>query len=103
MRRLGTVLHITPRGSIIVRTQKTPPLGGIVLNSRAERVGKIVDVFGPVKHPYVSIRPFTRSKSSGERRSHIPSGTSDVNISPGAVVYVQRPPTKVKKAPKRRK
>ena len=27
LRRLGTVLHISKRGSIILRTDKTPPIG----------------------------------------------------------------------------
>ncbi|MFW9835530.1 MAG: H/ACA ribonucleoprotein complex subunit GAR1 [Candidatus Thorarchaeota archaeon] len=59
MRRLGKVLHISKRGSIILRTDKTPPVGSrsIVLNKKAQEVGTIIDVFGPVKEPYVAIRP----------------------------------------------
>ncbi|MFX1559779.1 MAG: H/ACA ribonucleoprotein complex subunit GAR1 [Promethearchaeota archaeon] len=59
MRRLGKVLHISKRGSIILRTDKTPPVGSksIVLDKKAQEVGEIIDVFGPVKEPYVAIRP----------------------------------------------
>ncbi|MFW9958853.1 MAG: H/ACA ribonucleoprotein complex subunit GAR1 [Candidatus Odinarchaeota archaeon] len=59
MRRLGTVLQISHRGTIIVRTEKVPPVGdkSIVFDKRAQEIGIIVDVFGPVKHPYVAIRP----------------------------------------------
>jgi RNA-binding protein len=59
LRRLGTVLHISHRGSIIVRTEKVPPVGNksIVLDKRAQEIGTIIDVFGPVKSPYVAIRP----------------------------------------------
>ncbi|TFG34529.1 H/ACA RNA-protein complex protein Gar1 [Candidatus Thorarchaeota archaeon] len=59
MRRLGKVLHITNRGSIIIRTDKTPPTGSesIVMDKQAQEIGTIVDVFGPVANPYVSIRP----------------------------------------------
>ena len=59
MRRLGKVLHISKRGSIIIRTEKTPPVGtkSIVMDKKAQEVGTIIDVFGPVKHPYVSIKP----------------------------------------------
>ena len=59
MRRLGKVLHISKRGSIILRTDKTPPVGSrsIVLDKKAQKVGEIIDVFGPVKEPYVAIRP----------------------------------------------
>jgi RNA-binding protein len=59
LRRLGKVLHISKRGSIILRTDKTPPVGNrsIVLDKKAQEVGTIIDVFGPVKEPYVAVRP----------------------------------------------
>jgi RNA-binding protein len=59
LRRLGKVLHISKRGSIIIQTDKTPPVGrrSIVLDKKAQEVGTIIDVFGPVKTPYVSVRP----------------------------------------------
>ena len=60
MRRLGEVLHVSKRGSIILRTDKTPPIGkqAIVLDKKANRIGNVIDVFGPVNSPYVAIRPF---------------------------------------------
>jgi RNA-binding protein len=30
----------------------------IVLDKKANRIGTIIDVFGPVTQPYVAIRPF---------------------------------------------
>jgi len=59
LRRLGQVLHISKRGAIILRTDKTPPMGSrsIVLDKKAREVGIIIDVFGPVKEPYVAVRP----------------------------------------------
>jgi len=59
LRRLGKVLHISNRGSIILRTEKTPPVGRqtIVMDKKAQEVGTIIDVFGPVKYPYVAIKP----------------------------------------------
>ncbi len=59
MRRLGKVLHISKRGSIILRTDKTPPVGArsIVLDKKAQEIGIIIDVFGPVIEPYVAVRP----------------------------------------------
>ncbi|MFW9850813.1 MAG: H/ACA ribonucleoprotein complex subunit GAR1 [Candidatus Thorarchaeota archaeon] len=64
MRRLGKVLQVTKSASLIVQTDKTPPLGAKVVDKKAQRVGKIQDVFGPVKNPYISIR--FHSKSSEE-------------------------------------
>ena len=60
MRRLGKILHVSKRGSLILRTDKTPPIGphALVLDKEANKIGTILDVFGPVKNPYVSIRPY---------------------------------------------
>ena len=59
MRRLGKVLHVSSRGSIVLRTDKTPPIGkeARVLDKKAQDIGFVIDVFGPVKSPYVSVRP----------------------------------------------
>ena len=57
MRKLGTVLHISHRGYIILKTDKTPPIGARVVDKKVQDVGTIQDVFGPVKTPYVAIRP----------------------------------------------
>jgi RNA-binding protein len=59
LKRLGKVLHISKRGSIILRTEGTPPAGSrsIVLDKKAREVGNIIDIFGPVKEPYVAVRP----------------------------------------------
>lgn len=56
MKRLGKVLHISRRGAIILRTDKTPPIGAEVVDKSVEVIGTITDVFGPVKEPYISIR-----------------------------------------------
>ena len=66
MRRLGEVLHLSKRGSLILRTEKTPPMGhqAIVLDKKANRIGTIIDVFGPVTQPYVAIRPFKEIDAS---------------------------------------
>ncbi|TFG14366.1 H/ACA RNA-protein complex protein Gar1 [Candidatus Thorarchaeota archaeon] len=57
MRRLGKVLHISKRGSIIVRTNQTPPMKANVVNKRSENIGIVKDVFGPVNEPYVTVQP----------------------------------------------
>ena len=56
MRRLGNVLHVTKRGAVIVQTDKSPPMGAKIVDKKAQFVGRIQDVFGPVKNPYVAIR-----------------------------------------------
>ncbi len=66
MRRLGTVLHLSGRGFLILRTDKTPPVGAkaVVLDRRANRVGTVADVFGPVGQPYVAVRPDNREDAA---------------------------------------
>jgi len=56
MRRLGKVMHVSRRGAIILRTEKTPPIGAEVVDKSVEVVGTVTDIFGPVKQPYVAIR-----------------------------------------------
>ena len=56
MRRLGKVLHTSRRGHVILRTDKTPPVGVQVVDKSVDVVGTVADVFGPVKFPYVSVR-----------------------------------------------
>ncbi|MFW9799963.1 MAG: H/ACA ribonucleoprotein complex subunit GAR1 [Candidatus Thorarchaeota archaeon] len=65
MKRLGKVLHVSKRGLLILRTDKTPPIGerSVVMNKQAEKIGTIVDVFGPVNNPYVSIKPLNKEIS----------------------------------------
>ncbi|MFQ5831347.1 MAG: Gar1/Naf1 family protein [Candidatus Thorarchaeota archaeon] len=65
MKRLGKVLHVSKRGSLILRTDKTPPIGerSVVMNKQAEKIGTIIDVFGPVKNPYVAVSPLNKDTS----------------------------------------
>ncbi|TXT57029.1 MAG: hypothetical protein BAJATHORv1_20627 [Candidatus Thorarchaeota archaeon] len=78
MRRLGNVLHVSTRGSLIIRCEKTPPIGGKVVNKKVEPVGKIIDVFGPVNSPYVAIRAkhsdkIKHDKDEDARRAYLES------------------------------
>ncbi|MFW9845228.1 MAG: H/ACA ribonucleoprotein complex subunit GAR1 [Candidatus Thorarchaeota archaeon] len=65
MKRLGKVLHLSKRGSLILKTDKTPPMGdrSSVVNKNAEKIGTIIDVFGPVKTPYVAVRPLDKANA----------------------------------------
>ncbi len=56
MRKLGKVIHITNRG-IVLRAEQVPDLGGAVYDGAGERVGSVLDLFGPVAAPYAVIKP----------------------------------------------
>lgn len=56
MKLLGRVLHLTRRG-LVVRVEETPSLGKEVYDSSNRKIGTILDIFGPVKGPYVAVKP----------------------------------------------
>jgi len=47
---------VSHRGSVILRSEKTPPIGAQVVDKKVQPVGRVLDVFGPVQQPYVSVR-----------------------------------------------
>ncbi|MEM3586186.1 MAG: Gar1/Naf1 family protein [Candidatus Jordarchaeaceae archaeon] len=57
MRRLGKPLHLSAHGDLILRTDYAPKIGSKVVTKDMKEVGKVFDVFGPVKAPYVSVKP----------------------------------------------
>ncbi len=57
MNRLGTVTHISGSRKLILRTKIKARTGTKVLDEELRPVGKIFDIFGTVKNPYVSIEP----------------------------------------------
>ena len=58
MQRLGTVSRIA-QNLLIVRcdTADHPGIGAEAVDESLSRVGRVVDVFGPVERPYVAITP----------------------------------------------
>lgn len=55
MRILGRFLHTLGQRYVIARAKDVPPLGAVV-KTKKMRIGKIQEVFGPVKKPYVQIK-----------------------------------------------
>ena len=60
MQRLGRVLNVTPSQNVVVKTEKTPKIGSVVIDENLKIVGKIFDIIGPVSSPYVVVRPAIR-------------------------------------------
>lgn len=66
MKRLGTVLH-TVDNLLIIRADKTFQTDALFANSMVitksmKKLGKIKELFGPVKAPYISIKIFKEIK-----------------------------------------
>ena len=58
MRRLGKLLHKSlMTGNLIVKAVTVPKIGEKVYDGEMRLIGFVYDVFGPVKSPYVSVKP----------------------------------------------
>ena len=65
MKRLGLALHVVQK-KLIVRVDpvdegsrpKLPRVNSVVVNHKRVKIGNVIDIFGPVKRPYVAIKPF---------------------------------------------
>lgn len=78
MRRLGEVLHVSRSRNIIVNVEQVPKIGATVVDEKLERIGEIIDVFGPVSSPYASIKPVIQEgeELSGEMLYVLPEKES---------------------------
>lgn len=57
MKRLGKVSHYAKQGFLILRTDWVPSLNDPVVDKKLTVIGVVKDVFGPVKRPYVAVKP----------------------------------------------
>ncbi len=59
MRRLGKVLHLSKSGNLLLRLEKypVPIIGAQVCDYKLRNVGVVNNILGPVKTPYVSVKP----------------------------------------------
>jgi len=75
LRRLGSVLHLSPSRNIILKAENSPKIGEQVVDENLKPVGTVFDIFGPVSSPYAAVRPATRDpeKLVGKKLYVIPS------------------------------
>ena len=63
MRRLGTALHVVQkrlivRGELLEGSEVTAPrVNSLVVDQKKIKIGRVFDIFGPMKHPYIIVRP----------------------------------------------
>ncbi|RAP43792.1 H/ACA ribonucleoprotein complex subunit GAR1 [uncultured Methanosphaera sp.] len=55
-KEIGTISHITSTNKIIVPSKQTPRIGTTILNKKNKPIGKLSDIFGSTKKPYLSIK-----------------------------------------------
>lgn len=63
MKRLGTALHVV-QNKLIVQSEQIvgsetniPRTNSWVVDQKRNKVGKVFDIFGPIDHPYIIVRP----------------------------------------------
>ena len=63
MKRLGTALHVV-QNKLIVQSEQVvgsetsiPRTNSWVVDQKRTRVGKVLDIFGPINRPYIIVRP----------------------------------------------
>jgi len=58
LRRLGKIFHLSRSGNLILKLEDPRiPSTRDVLDSKLRVVGRLVEVFGPVKSPYALVKP----------------------------------------------
>lgn len=68
MKKLGKISHISNRGRVILRSDKTPGFGLAVFTEDKKRFGTVYDVFGPTKEPYISVKVYEKNPKKLEKR-----------------------------------
>jgi len=53
------ILHKTPKGFLIARGKREIKIGSVVI-FKNKKIGKVVDIFGPVAKPYIKILPINK-------------------------------------------
>lgn len=56
LKKLGNIIHITSTNKLIVPSQNPPRIGLLVVNKNNKAIGKINDIIGSTKNPYISIK-----------------------------------------------
>lgn len=59
MEKVGYVLRISRSKRIIVKLEKEVKEGEILYDDRGRKAGEVVEVFGPIRAPYASLKPLT--------------------------------------------
>lgn len=54
---IGQVLHFSAQGNIIARLNRAIRVGTRLFSTQSKAVGRVVDIFGPTKQPYASVKP----------------------------------------------
>ncbi len=61
MQEVGEVLHLASSGRVIIRLSKPLKDGQIIVDNSGTKVGKVLEMIGPIDAPYASAIPLTNN------------------------------------------
>ena len=64
MLQVGILLHHAKSGRLIVRLSREVRPGAFLLDERGRRLGKVIELIGPVRQPYASLAVATAKLGS---------------------------------------
>lgn len=68
LQEAGAILHQAKSGRLIVKVSKGVGVGSVLLDERGRKLGRVVELIGPVSSPYASVAPVTsRLGRKGDR------------------------------------
>ena len=77
------VLHLARSGRLILQSNEVFKENSILYDDKERKVAKVIEVFGPIKSPYISAMPLTdRIKRIIGKNVHT-SQRSGKNVRPG--------------------
>jgi RNA-binding protein len=60
LEEIGEIIHLAKSGRLIVRLtsiHREPKSGELIIDTNGKRIGKVIEVIGPVTAPYASVVP----------------------------------------------
>jgi len=57
LKLIGEIENVSYNGLWLIRSDAAPKIGSTVFNQQKKKVGRIVNVIGPVSRPYILVRP----------------------------------------------
>jgi RNA-binding protein len=55
LHQVGSILHQAKSGRLVVRLSKEVRPGAYLLDEKGRRMGRVVELIGPVRSPYASV------------------------------------------------
>jgi RNA-binding protein len=57
--QVGVLLHQARSGRLIIRLSKELKPGVFIVDEKGRKLGRVVEIIGPVRAPYASVAPVT--------------------------------------------